>query len=158
MLYLGYLHPEDAQKYMDRLMKPLCMAVTQYFKKLECEYTNIKAKFDINSNWVSIFFDEKTNKELKSIIIPYLDKYGIKKIDSKKFINYQPMIDLVFFKSSERLQRHKQIDIPVPTSTFMIDHISLLSATPFHYRGGYPSIYEGMIFEEENMYYFPYKS
>lgn len=155
-VYLGYLTQDVAVKYMDHIMSPLCTQVTKKFPILNCHYTKIRPKIEKTVSWVSIFYDDQ-NQYLRNIIIPFLDKKGIQDIYPKRFTNYQPMIDLIHFKEGQ-ISRKTHIDIPVPTQTFFIDHLSLLSAKPTQAKMGYQSIHDNLSYEEEAKYYFPFQS
>ncbi len=154
-VYMGYLTPEVAQKYMDRLMKDLCEQISNKFSSLVCKYKKISPKFDKSINWVSISYDDE-NEYLSKIIIPFLDKYGIKPIFPNRKTIYLPLIDIIHFKQSS-LSKQDVIDIPIPNDTFTIDHISLLSGKPTQSKIGGQSIHDRLAYEEEGKYYFPLK-
>ncbi len=154
-VYMGYLTPDVAQKYMEKLMKDLCVQIANKFSKLVCKYKKISPKFDKSMNWVSISYNDK-NDYLSKVIIPFLDKYGIKPIFPNRKTIYLPLIDIIHFKQSS-LSKQDVIDIPIPSGTFTIDHLSLLSGKPTQTKIGGQSIHDRLAYEEEGKYYFPLK-
>jgi len=155
-VYMGYLTPEVANKYMEFRMKSLCMEVTQKFQSLVCRYSKVKPKFDKPTNYFSIFFDDE-NHYLKEIIIPFLANYGIKPLFPKRFTNYQPMFDLIHFRKSNPIRKGEQIQVNIPETTFTINHLSLISAKPTQSKMGYQSVHDNLIYQEEAKYIFPFK-
>ncbi len=154
-VYMGYLTPEVAQKYMEKIMKDLCKQITNKFNSLVCKYNKIKPKFDKSINWISLSYDDQY-QYLSKVIIPFLDKYGIKPIfPNRKTLNY-PMIDIIHFKQSS-LSKQDVIDLPIPNDSFVIDHLCLLSGKPTQTKIGGQSIHDRLAYEEEGKYYFPFK-
>ncbi len=151
-VYMGYLTPHVASKYMDRLMKPLCKAITEKFSKMDCHYVKVSAKFDKSVNWLSLFFEDEENY-LKKAIIPYLHDDGIAPLFPKRFTNFQPMIDLIHFKSNA-IPRGGKIEINIPSTHFMINSLSLISARPTQAKLGYQAIHDNLSYEEEGKYMF----
>jgi hypothetical protein len=154
-VYMGYLTPEVAQKYMEKLMKDLCIQISNKFTSLVCKYKKIMPKFDKSVNWISISYDDE-KEYLSKIIIPFLDKYGIKPIFPNRKTLSIPMIDIIHFKQSS-LGKKDVIDLSIPNSTFTIDHLSLLSGKPTQTKIGGQSIHDRLAYEEEGKYYFPFK-
>ncbi len=155
-VYMGYLTPHVASKYMDRLMKPICKALTEKFTKMDCHYVKVSPKFDKSINWLSLFFEDEQNY-LKKAIIPYLHDEAIAPLFPKRFTNFQPMIDLIHFKSNT-IPRGGKIEINIPSVNFMIDHISLISGRPTQAKLGYQAIHDNLSYEEEAKYTFPFSS
>ena len=156
-IYMGYLTPEVANKYMEFRMKSLCLQVTQKFSSLQCRYSKVKPKFDKPTNYFSIFFDDE-NHYLKEIIIPFLANYGIKPIFPKRFTNYQPMFDLIHFKKNAPIRKGEPIQVSIPDTSFTISHLSLISAKPTQSKMGYQSVHDNLIYQEEAKYTFPFHS
>ncbi len=154
-IYLGYLTPEVANKYMENMVSPVCNQLVKKIKPLKCRFTKIKPKFDKPVNWFSIFFEDENNF-IKNVIIPFLDKEVIKPIFPKRYTNYQPLVDIIHFKGNTGITRGKNITVPVPHIQFTMDHISLISAKPTQSKLGYQSIHDNLSYEEENKYYFPF--
>jgi hypothetical protein len=154
-IYLGYLTPEVANKYMENMVSPICNQLVKKIKPLKCRFTKIKPKFDKPVNWFSIFFEDENNF-IKNVIIPFLDKEVIKPIFPKRYTNYQPLVDIIHFKGNTGITRGKNITVPVPHIQFTMDHLSLISAKPTQSKLGYQSIHDNLSYEEENKYYFPF--
>ncbi len=154
-VYMGYLTPSVASKYMEHIMSPLCLQITQKYSPLTCHYTVVRPKFDKPVNWISVFYEDEKNI-LKQIIIPFLHEKGIKEIFPKRYTNYQPMIDLVHFKGNS-IQKGQKIQGNIPSSTFTINHLSLISARPTQSKMGYQAIHDNLSYEEEGKFTFEFK-
>ncbi len=155
-IYLGYLTPEVANKYMENMVSPVCNQLSKKMKPLKCRFTKIKPKFDKPVNWFSVFFEDENNY-IKNVIIPFLDKEVIKPIFPKRYTNYQPLVDVIHFKGNSGITRGKNITVPVPHIQFTMDHISLISAKPTQTKMGYQAIHDNLSYEEEHKYYFPFQ-
>ncbi len=155
-VYLGYLTPEVANKYMENMVSPVCNQLSKKMKPLKCRFTKIKPKFDKPVNWFSVFFEDENNY-IKNVIIPFLDKEVIKPIFPKRYTNFQPLVDVIHFKGNSGITRGKNITVPVPHIQFTMDHISLISAKPTQTKMGYQAIHDNLSYEEEHKYYFPFQ-
>jgi hypothetical protein len=155
-VYMGYLTPQVASKYMEHIMQPLCIEITKKFPKLVCNYTVVRPKFDKKSvNWMSLFYEDESHY-LKKVILPFLEKMGIKPIFPKRYTNYQPMIDLIHFKENS-IPKGSTIDVSIPSVSFEINHLSLLSAKPTKTKSGYQAVHDNLLYEEEQKYIFPFQ-
>jgi hypothetical protein len=154
-VYMGYLTPGVAQKYMEHIMTPLCQQIADKFAPFICHYTVVRPKFDKPVNWISLFYEDEKNV-IKQVIIPFLHEKGIKEIFPKRYTNFQPMIDLVHFKGNS-IQKGQKIQANLPTSTFTIDHLSLISARPTQSKAGYQAIHDNLSYEEEAKFTFTLK-
>jgi hypothetical protein len=154
-VYMGYLTPSVAQKYMEHVMTPLCQQIADKFAPMVCHYTVVRPKFDKPVNWISVFYEDEKNI-IKQVIIPFLHEKGIKEIFPKRYTNYQPMIDIVHFKGNS-IQKGQKIQANLPTSTFTIDHLSLISARPTQSKAGYQAIHDNLSYEEEAKFSFNFK-
>jgi hypothetical protein len=115
----------------------------------------VRPKFDKPVNWISLFYEDEKNV-IKQVIIPFLHEKGIKEIFPKRYTNFQPMIDLVHFKGNS-IQKGQKIQANLPTSTFTIDHLSLISARPTQSKAGYQAIHDNLSYEEEAKFTFTLK-
>ncbi len=154
-VYMGYLTPSVATKYMEHIMTPLCQQITQKFASLQCHFTVVRPKFDKPVNWISVFYEDE-HHYLKQIIIPFLHEKGIKEIFPKRYTNFQPMIDLVHFKGNS-IQKGQKIQANIPSTPFTIDHLSLISARPTQTKMGYQAIHDNLAYEEEAKFHFDFK-
>lgn len=155
-VYMGYLTPHVASKYMEHIMQPLCVEITKKFPVLKCNYTVVRPKFDKKSvNWMSLFYEDESHY-LKKVIIPFLEKMGIKPIFPKRYTNYQPMIDLIHFQENS-IPKGSTIDVSIPSASFEITHLSLLSAKPTKTKSGYQAVHDNLLYEEEQKYIFPFQ-
>ncbi len=165
-VYLGYLRPEVAQKFMEVSVKGLMESVINKFPVLTCNYTKLKFFYNKTKNesggtknWITIFYDDENNY-LKDLIIPFLERYSVRELPEpiKVKMSYQPMIDLIHFKKFMGLTKGKNIDYPLPQQSFKINHISLISAKPVQSKVGYQSIHDQLSYDEEAKYTFNFKS
>jgi hypothetical protein len=155
-VYMGYLTPSVAVKYMEHIMTPLCQQITQKFTSLQCHYTKVRPKFDKPVNWFSVFYEDE-HHYIKQVIIPFLHDKGIKEIFPKRYTNFQPMIDLIHFKGNA-IQKGSEIQVSIPSTSFTIDHLSLISARPTQTKMGYQAIHDNLAYEEEAKFHFDFIS
>ena len=66
------------------------------------------------------------------------------------------MIDLVHFKGNS-IQKGEKIQGNIPSSTFTINHLSLISARPTQTKMGYQAIHDNLSYEEEGKFTFEFK-
>ena len=156
MIYLGYFNNERAIEYMDNIIKPLLFSISEKFSTFDCKYTSYKIENDKSFYKISLNFTDQQNY-LEKIIIPYLYENGIEPIYNRKKYTQKPAIDLIYYKSSSKLNMKQEINSLVPDQTFNIDHISLIRGIPLRYRVGTPSIHDQMNLEEISRYTFPLK-
>jgi len=156
MIYLGYFNNEIAIEYMENIIKPLLSAISEKFSTLDCKYTNYKIEHDKSFYKISLNFIDEQNY-LEKIITPYLYENSIQPIYNRKRYTQKPAIDLIYYKSSPKLNMKQEINSLVPDQTFNIDHISLIRGIPLRYRVGTPSIHDQMNLEEISRYTFPLK-
>ena len=154
LIYLGYLDYETANKYMDNIISKLLKTVSDNFFELTCHYE----KYDVNDDGsyykISLEVDDENN-DLSNKILPYLFDEGIKPIYEKKKNTNKPVIELIFYKSSVILDLKKEVNIDVPSSTFMIDHLALIKGNPTMSKSGSPSVHHQMHLEEVRRFTFP---
>jgi hypothetical protein len=157
MIYLGYFNNEIAITYMDNIIKPLLFSISEKFSTLDCKYTSYKIENDKSFYKISLNFTDQQNY-LEKIIIPYLYENGIEPVYNRKKYTQKPAIDLIYYKSSPKLNMKQEINSLVPDQIFNIDHISLIRGIPLRYRVGTPSIHDQMNLEEISKYTFPLKT
>jgi hypothetical protein len=156
LIYLGYLDNNTAKKYMDNIFSNLLQSIGDKFNKMVCKYNKYVLDFDKSYYKISLKFDDDNNY-LEKIIVPYLFENGIIPIYDKKKGLKRPMIDLIYFKHSNILDKKKEINIEVPSVEFKIDHLSLIKGISTKSRSGTPSLHDQMNFEEVQRYNFPFK-
>lgn len=156
MIYLGYFNNETATIYMENIIKPLLSIISEKFSTLDCKYTSYKIENDKSFYKISLNFTDEQNY-LEKIILPYLYENGILPIYNRKKYTQKPAIDLIYYKSSPKLNIKQEINALVPDQIFNIDHISLIRGIPLRYRAGTPSIHDQMNLEEISRYTFPLK-
>lgn len=154
MIYLGYFNNDTAIEYMENSIKPLLIAIGLKFSKFNCKYTGYKIENDKSFYKISLNFMDEQNY-LENIILPYLYENGILPIYNKKKSNLKPAIELIYYKSSAKLNMKQEINSLVPEQQFNIDHISLIRGIPIRYRVGTPSVHDQMNLEEISRYTFP---
>ena len=147
ILYLGYFDTETIELYMDDIIKPLLVALSNKINKLNCKYTGFKIDYDNVFHKISLKFNDENNL-LENDIVPYLHNNGVLPIFNKKKTIYKPSIDLLYYKSSSIVHDKKNIHVQVPQNNFIIDHLSLIKGTPIKYRPGTPSLHDQMHIEE----------
>jgi hypothetical protein len=155
MIYLGYLDNETVNMYMEKIINNLFNSISERFGILTCNYTGYKLEFDKSYHKISLKFSDKDNY-LEKIIVPYLYKNAILPIYNKKQL-LKPSIDLLYYKSSNKLSDKNDIRIQVPTDEFKIDHISLIKGTSLVTRSGTPSLHDQMSLEEVRRFIIPFK-
>jgi hypothetical protein len=149
MLYIGYRTNEEAADIMNRSIKQLLTALSEKFLSFDCSYTGYKIEYDKSFYKISLTYEDKNNY-LENIVIPYLNEH-----DEYKESNIKPLIDLIYYKSSVKLDSKREINIQIPENTFKIDHISLIRGVPVKNRAGKPSVHDQMNLEEIQQYTFP---
>ena len=154
LIYLGYLDYETATKYMDNIVSYLLKEVSNNFFELTCHYDNYDVDYDGSYYKITLEVDDENN-DLSNKILPYLFEEGIKPIYDKKKNTNKPVIELVFYKSSVILDLKKEVNINVPSSTFMIDHLALIKGNPTMSKSGSPSVHHQMHLEEVRRFTFP---
>ena len=156
LIYLGYLDNNTAKIYMENIFNNLLESIGNKFNKMTCKYSKYILDFDKSYYKISLKFDD-SNNYLENIVVPYLFENGIIPIYDKKKGLKRPMIDLIYFKQSNILDKKKEINIQVPTIEFKIDHLSLIKGTSIKSRSGTPSLHDQMHYEEVARYNFPLK-
>jgi hypothetical protein len=152
LIYIGYFDNETAKLYMNNIINSLLTAISNNINLLECNYSNFKITYDKSYYKISLNFDDKNNI-LKKIIIPYLFNEAISPIYPQRKNVYYPIIDLIYYKNSDKLISTKnKINIQIPNDTFTIDHISLIKGTSIRVRSGLPSLHDQMNLEEVNRF------
>jgi len=155
LIYLGYLDNEIVNTYMEDFINNLLLVISEKFGELTCNFTGYKLEFDKSYYKISLKFSDKDNY-LEKIIVPYLYKNAILPVYNKKQL-LKPSIDLLYYKSSNKLTDKNDIRIQVPTQEFKIDHISLIKGTSLITRSGTPSLHDQMSLEEVRRFTFPLK-
>jgi hypothetical protein len=155
MIYLGYLDSETANMYMEDIINNMLLVISERFTELTCNYTGFKLEYDKSYYKISLNFTDKDNY-LENIIMPYLYKKAIVPVYSKKKI-IKPAIDLLYYKSSNKLVDKDDIRIQLPNQEFKINHISLIKGTSLVIRSGIPSLHDQMILEEVQKFTVPLK-
>lgn len=155
MIYLGRITYDNACKIMEDSIKQLLIAITEKFEEFECKYTGFKIDYDKSFYKISLNFEDKYNY-LENIIIPYLNG-NIHNSNSNSKTYVKPTIDLLYYKSSPKLDEKREINTQIPDIPFKIDHISLIKGIPVKNRTGKPSIHDQMNLEEIVQYKFPLK-
>lgn len=156
LIYLGYLDNNTAKIYMENIFNNLLESIGNKFNKMTCKYNKYILDFDKSFYKISLKFDDSDNY-LEKIIVPYLFENGIIPIYDKKKGLKRPMIDLIYFKHSNILDKKKEINIEVPTLEFKMDHLALIKGTSIKSRAGTPSLHDQMHYEEITRYNFPFK-
>ncbi len=155
MIYLGYLDSETVNMYMEDIINNLLKAISERFSTLTCNYNGFKLEYDKSFYKISIKFSDKDNY-LEKIIIPYLYKEAILPVYSKKKL-LKPAIDLLYYKSSNKLADKNDIRIQLPKDEFKINHFSLIKGTSLVTRSGIASLHDQMVLEEVQRYNVPLK-
>jgi hypothetical protein len=152
-IYLGYLNDNTAKKYMDNIITSLLNAVSTRFKTFNCNYIEYKLNFDKKFYKISLSINDDDNY-LEKIIIPYLNENAILPIYNKKRNDFNPTIDLIYYKNS-KITKKDDIKIIVPTENIKINNICLIKGNPTQGRVGYPSLHDQMFFQVVKKYVFP---
>ena len=147
LIYLGYFDNITVNMYMENIITPLLVALSDKINVLNCNFTQFKIEFDKTFYKISLKINDENNL-LENIIVPYLYDNAISPIYNKKKIMYKPSVDLLYYKSSSRLHSKNDISVQVPLDMFKIKHLSLIKGTPVKYRPGTPSLHDQMNIEE----------
>ncbi len=160
-IYLGYLDSAVAHEIMNKIFNPLCLAISEKYKKFNCKYEKIlyrsKPPRDRGNKIISVQFKDESDK-INKVLIPYLKKEGLKKIYDVESKMEKPHIDLLYLNCQDEI--YKQIassspKIRFPPYGFEIDHLCLIKGTPYTKKFGIPSKYDRLNIEVVRDYYYP---
>ena len=162
-IYLGYIDSDVAKEMMTKIFHPLCLAVTEKYNKLNCNYKELKYRSkpprDRGQKIISIEYEDKGDI-LNKKIIPYLHNEGLKKIyDVERKVKEKPHIDLLYLKCNDDVYRQSSSmvsSVKLPKD-FDIDHLCLIKGTPIEKRFGTQSKYDRLNIECMNEYYYPFR-
>ncbi len=160
-IYLGYLDSAVVNEIMNKIFNPLCLAISEKYKKFNCKYEKVlyrnKPPRDRGNKIISLQFKDENDK-INKVIIPYLKKEGLKKIYDVESKMEKPHIDLLYLNCEDAV--YKQIassspKIRFPPYGFEIDHLCLIKGTPYAKKFGIPSKYDRLNIEVVRDYYYP---
>jgi hypothetical protein len=153
-IYIGYMTDKEAEYYMNNILLFLLNTIKKNIKKLTCHYTRFKLKYVKNNIRISLEYEDENNL-LSNVIIPYINKKGIEPIYDRKIENSKPSIELIYMKPSELIPNtHTEINIKVPTETFVIDKFTLIRGVLNKIRSGTPSKHDQLSFTNVRHYNF----
>jgi hypothetical protein len=151
-IYIGYMTNKEADYYMNNILSYLLNTIKQNIKKLTCHYTRFKLKYVKNHIRISLEYEDENNL-LSNIIIPYINKKGIEPVYDRKIENSKPSIELIYMKPNQLIPNiHTEINIKVPTETFVIDKLTLIRGGLTKLRSGTPSKHDQLIFNNVRHY------
>jgi hypothetical protein len=152
-IYIGYMTNKDAEYYMNNILSYLLNTVKKNIKKLTCHYTRFKLK-SLNNNNIRISLEyEDENNLLSKVIIPYINKNGIEPIYDRKIENSKPSIELIYMEPSELIPNTQtEINIKIPTETFVINKFTLIRGVLNRIRSGTPSKHDQLSFNNVKHY------
>ena len=150
--YIGYMTNKDADYYMNNILSYLLNTIRRNIKKLTCHYTRFKLKYVKNHIRISLEYEDENNL-LSNVIIPYINKKGIEPVYDRKIEKSNPSIELIYMKPNELIPNtHTEINIKVPTETFVIDKLTLIRGGLTKLRSGTPSKHDQLIFNNVRHY------
>jgi hypothetical protein len=156
-IYIGYMTNKEADYYMNNILSYLLNTIKQNIKKLVCHYTRFKLKYVKNHIRISLEYEDENNL-LSNVIIPYINKKGIEPIYDRKIEISKPSIELIYMKPNQLIPNtHTEINIKVPTETFVIDKLTLIRGGLTKLRSGTPSKHDQLIFNNVRHYSFNFE-
>lgn len=153
-IYIGYMTNKEADYYMNNILSYLLNTIKKNIKKLVCHYTRFKLKYvkDHNNIRISLEYEDENNL-LSNVIIPYINKKGIEPIYDRKIEKSKPSIELIYMKPNTFIPTPQtEINIKVPTETFVIDKLTLIRGGLTKLRSGTPSKHDQLIFNNVRHY------
>ena len=151
-IYIGYMTNKEADYYMNNILSYLLNTIKRNIKKLTCHYTRFKLKYVKNHIRISLEYEDENNL-LSNVIIPYINKKGIEPVYDRKIEKSNPNIELIYMKPNELIPNtHTEINIKVPTETFVIDKLTLIRGGLTKLRSGTPSKHDQLIFNNVRHY------
>jgi len=153
-VYIGYLTNKEADLYMNNILSYLLNTIKKNIKKLTCHYTKFKLKSVKSNSIIRISLEyEDENNLLSNVIIPYINKNGIETIYDRKIENSKPSIELIYMTPNEFIPNAQtEINISVPTETFVINKLSLIRGVLNKIRSGTPSKHDQLSFNNVKHY------
>ena len=106
-------------------------------------------EFDKSYYKISLKINDESNVLEK--IATYLYQEAILPVYNKKQL-LKPSIELLYYKSSQKLKNKNDIKIQLPAQEFKINNISLIKGTSIRSRSGTPSLHDQMSLEEVRKY------
>ena len=156
-IYIGYMTNKDADVYMRNILSPLLNTIKNNIGKLNCHYTRFKLKYVKNYIRISLEYEDENNL-LSNVIIPYINKNGVEPVYDRKIENSKPSIELIYMKPNQLIPNTQaEININVPTETFVIDKLSLIRGGLTKLRSGTPSKHDQLIFNNVRHYSFNFE-
>ena len=156
-IYIGYMTNKDADVYMRNILSPLLNTIKNNIGKLNCHYTRFKLKYVKNYIRISLEYEDENNI-LSNVIIPYINKNGVEPVYDRKIENSKPSIELIYMKPNQLIPNTQaEININVPTETFVIDKLSLIRGGLTKLRSGTPSKHDQLIFNNVRHYSFNFE-
>jgi hypothetical protein len=151
-IYIGYMTEKNADYYMNNILSYLLNTIKKNIKKLTCHFTKFKLKYVKNHIRISLEYQDENNL-LSNVIIPYINKNGIEPIYDRKIENSKPSIELIYMTPNELIPNtHTEINIKVPTETFVINKLSLIRGVLNKIRSGTPSKHDQLTFKNIGHY------
>jgi hypothetical protein len=153
-IYIGYMTNKEADYYMNNILSYLLNTIKKNIKKLVCHYTRFKLKYvkDHNNIRISLEYEDENNL-LSNVIIPYINKKGIEPVYGRKIEKSKPSIELIYMKPNTFIPNPQtEINIKVPTETFVIDKLTLIRGGLTKLRSGTPSKHDQLIFNNVRHY------
>lgn len=148
MIYLGYLDNKVINLYMEKI-NPLLESISKKISSISCNYNGYKLEFDKSYYKISLKINDENNVLEK--IVTYLYQEAILPVYNKKQL-LKPSIELLYYKSSQKLKNKNDIKIQLPAQEFKINNISLIKGTSIRSRSGTPSLHDQMSLEEVRKY------
>ena len=160
-IYLGYLDSSVAHEIMNKIFHPLCLAISEKYKKMNCKYEKVlyrsKPPRDRGNKIISVQFKDEKDK-INKVLIPYLKKEGLKKIYDVESKMEKPHIDLLYLNCEDAVYKQIAASSPkvrFPPYGFEVDHLCLIKGTPYTKKFGIPSKYDRLNIEVVRDYYYP---
>jgi len=153
-IYIGYLDDITAHKYMNNILNNLLKELTTRIKKINCNYLEYKLNFDKLFYKISLTVKDNENN-LENIIVPFLHDNAILPVYNKKRTDFNPSVELIYFKESKYIKKKEDIKIMVPIENFKLNNLSLIRGTSVKRRIGNPSLHDQMFLEVVEKYIFP---
>ncbi len=160
-IYLGYIDSSVAAEMMNKIFHPLCLAISEKYKKFHCQYEKIKYRNkpprDRGVKIISAQYKDDGNV-INNVLIPYLKKEGLRRIYDVESKVEKPHIDLLYLNCDDASYRQAAEMMPrvkFPASGFEIDHICLIQGTPYMRKFGIPSKYDRLNIDTVKEFYYP---